>query len=104
MKFDFSTQFLKVDSPDTSFSEAWESLCYQLLSLKHGVDGLTRLRPPDRGIDIWRRSSQEAYQCKSSQQGAMGSIDANESIKSLQTAVFHKNTFEYHPVLGEQLA
>lgn len=96
MKFDFSASFIRVTPPDTSFSEAWESLCFHLLSLKYGIEGIIRLRPPDRGIDIWRRKSYEAYQCKSNQQGAIGSIDAAESIKSLQTACSHKSTFDWN--------
>lgn len=56
MKFDFSAaSFLRVIPPDTSFSEAWESLCFHLLSLKYGVEGINRLRPPDRGIDIYTK-------------------------------------------------
>lgn len=95
MKFDFSANFLRVVPPDTSFSEAWESLCFRLLSLKYGIDGINRLKPPDRGIDIWHRKKREAYQCKSNSQGAIGSIDAGESIKSIQTAYSHRNTFDW---------
>ncbi len=95
MKFDFSANFLKVTPPDTSFSEAWESLCFHLLSLKYGIEGINRLRPPDKGIDIWLRKKREAYQCKSNSQGAIGSIDANESVKSIQTAFEHKETFDW---------
>lgn len=96
MRYDFSAQFLRVLPPDTNFGEAWESLCFALLSYELGHKGLTRLQPPDRGIDIWHRLKSRAYQCKSHQQGALGNLDAIESINSLKMAFQHKASFEWH--------
>ena len=72
--------------PDTSFGDAWESLCYELLAAEHGGQGLLRLRAPDGGIDILRRPTKAAFQCKSDERGALGSPSALESIKSLLKA------------------
>ena len=87
MKYDFSAQFMRVLPPDTSFADAWESLCYVLLDAEYGDSSLIRLRPPDKGVDILHRKSRSAYQCKSDERGAFGSIGAAESIGSLKTAV-----------------
>lgn len=86
MKHDFSAQFLRVLPPDTNFGEAWESLCYDLLSVDPKDGGLLRLAPPDRGVDILSRRLRNAYQCKSDERGAFGSLPAKASIDSLSTA------------------
>ncbi|WP_200254640.1 hypothetical protein [Thiococcus pfennigii] len=86
MKFDFSAQFLRISPPDTSFGDSWESLCFSLLDAELDDPSLIRLRSPDKGVDILHRNEQRAYQCKSTEQGAFGSLSANESIKSLRTA------------------
>ena len=86
MKFDFSAQFLRVNPPDTSFGDAWESLCFVLLDAELNDTSLIRLRPPDKGVDILHRKAQKAFQCKSHEQGAFGSLSATESVNSLSTA------------------
>jgi tetratricopeptide (TPR) repeat protein len=52
---------------------------------------LIRLRPPDLGVDILYRDQKKAFQCKSSERGIYGRIDAEESAKSLETAIKHKS-------------
>lgn len=95
MRHDFSAHFLRVEPPDTSFSEAWESLCFSLLRCERGSGDIMRLKPPDKGIDIWDRTQEYAYQCKSCDQGALGSIGGDESTKSLETANAHRDTFSW---------
>ena len=90
MRYSFSAEFLKVTPPDTTFGDAWESLCYALLSEEHGNRGLLRLRAPDGGIDILQRATRTAFQCKSDERGALGSMSPDESIKSLRAAVGSK--------------
>lgn len=97
MKYNFSSDFLKILPPDSSFGEAWESLCHHLLCQEHGHNGFIRLNPPDRGIDIFHQPERRAYQCKSHENGAAATIDATKSIKSLKTAVAHRNSFEWSP-------
>lgn len=89
MKFDFSSQFLRILPPDTNFGEAWESLCFGLLSAERSTSDLLRFGPPDRGVDILHRSSGEAFQCKAAEAGASGSIPAQASVESLLTAISH---------------
>lgn len=86
VKFDFSAQFMRVNPPDTSFGDAWESLCYALLDAELCDSSLIRLRAPDNGVDILHRSGQKAFQCKSTEMGAFGSLSADESTKSLTKA------------------
>jgi len=65
-----------------------------------------RLGPPDRGIDIYRQSTRAAYQCKSSERGIFGTVDAQECIASLGRAIQVRNTLkwaEYTIALNAQL-
>lgn len=95
MRYDFSAHFLKVQLPDTKFSEAWESLCLELLRAEFKNEQFLRPGPPDRGIDIFSRPKKSAYQCKSSIHGALGTIPAAESVSSLQTAAKHRGSFDW---------
>ena len=95
MKYDFSAQFLRVDPPDTSFADAWESLCYALLDAELNDTSLIRLRPPDKGVDILHRSARRAYQCKSDERGAFGSIGSAESIGSLGAAFAEREALNW---------
>ena len=96
MKFDLSAQFLRIKPPDTSFSDAWESLCFVLLDAELEDSSLIRLLPPDKGVDILHRNKKKAFQCKSNEQGAFGSINANESIKSLKTAYSERDSLSWN--------
>ncbi|GAB3309188.1 hypothetical protein [Haliea atlantica] len=95
MKFDFSAQFLRINPPDTSFGDAWESLCFTLLDAELNDSSLIRLRPPDKGVDILHRNAQRAFQCKSNEQGAFGSLSSTESIKSLNSAFAEKERLSW---------
>jgi hypothetical protein len=96
VRFDFSAQFLRVNPPETSFGDAWESLCFALLDAELDDTSLIRLRPPDKGVDILHRSAQRAFQCKSTEQGAFGSMSATESVKSLNTAYAERESLAWN--------
>lgn len=87
MKYIFGAQFLKVVPPDTSFGDAWESLCLDLLRADDPSGDFMHLGPPDRGVDILHRDENRAYQCKADERGALGTITAAASLSSLRTAV-----------------
>ena len=95
MRYSFSAEFLKVLPPDTTFGDAWESLCFELLAAVHGRDGLQRLCAPDRGIDLLHQPTKTAFQCKSDERGAFGSLSAPESIRSLKAAVETRSVIEW---------
>jgi hypothetical protein len=90
LRFDFSAPFLRIIPPDTNFGEAWESLCYELLAAERGSDNVLRLAPPDRGIDILDQRSRDAFQCKSVELGASGTLPTKPSVDSLSTACAHR--------------
>jgi len=87
MRYNFSAEFLKVEPPDTTFGDAWESLCHTLLAKEFPRVNFQRLRAPDGGIDIYVKPKKHAYQCKASERGAAGTGDARSALESLQAAV-----------------
>jgi len=95
MRYSFSAEFLKVLPPDTTFGNAWESLCFELLAAEDGREGLQRLCAPDGGIDILRHPTRTAFQCKSDERGALGSLSTPESIKSLKAAAISRSTVRW---------
>lgn len=91
MKYIFTSQFLKVAPPATSFGDAWELLCLALLRAENPGTDYQHILPPDRGVDILSRADPiTAYQCKSNEQGAYGSAPAQSSIESLTTAMKYR--------------
>lgn len=95
MWHDFSAHFLRILPPDTSFGEAWESLCFDLLRREMGPGTVMRLNPPDKGVDLLARSVSEAYQCKSDERGALGTLNGGSTIDSLRVAVSHKEDLSW---------
>jgi len=87
MRYNFSAEFLKVEPPDTTFGDAWESLCHSLLAKEFYGVNFQRLRAPDGGIDIYVKQKKHAYQCKASERGAAGTADARSAMASLEAAI-----------------
>lgn len=96
MKYNFSTDFVKVIAPDTSFADAWETICYTLLLCEYGEQDIIKLKAPENGIDIWRPSNLSAYQCKSNEHGYKGTIDMTKVIQSLSSALSVKELYKWH--------
>jgi len=44
MRFNFSSDFVKVIVPDTSFADAWETICYTLLKREFGESDIINLK------------------------------------------------------------
>jgi len=95
MRYNFSADFVKVTAPDTSFADAWETICYTLLLNEFGEQDIIKLKAPEKGIDIWRPVNQSAYQCKSNEHGYKGSIDMSKVIQSLSSALLVRNTYKW---------
>ena len=95
MRYDFSSAFLIIKPPATSFGEAWEHLCTDLLAAEHGTEAMIEPTSPDHGVDIYNQKTHHGYQCKSSEQGTAGTIPPMQSIGSLQTAVKHRQLFPW---------
>jgi hypothetical protein len=96
MKYIFSAQFLKVKPPATSFGDAWELLCIDLLRAEHPNLEFQHLRPPDRGVDILSTSTRKAFQCKADERGAHGTAPMQSSIDSLITASKHSDSLGWN--------
>ena len=95
MKFNFSSDFVKVISPDTSFADAWETICYTLLKEEYHEKDILKLKAPENGIDIWRPQNKYAYQCKSSEIGFRGSMNITKITDSLESALSVRDTYEW---------
>ena len=95
MQFDFSSAFLRVLPPDTTFGDAWESLCHTLLTTESPSVAFQRVRAPDKGIDIYARSEKHAYQCKAKEAGASATGDAASAAASLQAAILSRANFPW---------
>lgn len=112
MRYTFTSEFLKVVAPATSFGDAWEMLCLHLLRAETGDTTIQRLVPPDRGVDILQVSTRTAYQCKSSERGALGTIAAGPCIDSIDSAKGARNSLGWEslkfainaPLTGSALA
>ncbi len=96
MRYSFSREFMTVEEPDASFHDAWESLCEVLLRKEFPSEEIVRLRAPDLGVDILRRSQEKAYQCKSSVHGATGRLRIRQSTMSLERAFKHQTSLDWH--------
>jgi hypothetical protein len=106
MRHTFTSEFLRVTPPATNFGEAWELLCFALLRAETSDTALLRLLPPDRGVDILNTKTGNAYQCKSSERGVFGTLDATDCIASLKTAVAAKSALgwnEYYLATNAQI-
>jgi hypothetical protein len=95
MLFSFSAEFMKILPPAMNFGEAWENLCLCLLRADTSDNSIMRLGPPDRGIDIFRERTKDAYQCKSDERGVFGTISPQDCIISLNTAVAARKSIDW---------
>lgn len=95
MKYNFSSQFLKILPPQTTFGDAWEGLCASLLQSEFGCENCLAMNAPDRGVDILLRMDRKAIQCKADERGAIGTISPTKSIESLKTALNHRKSMKW---------
>ncbi|MGH2510544.1 MAG: hypothetical protein ACRDHZ_24480, partial [Ktedonobacteraceae bacterium] len=73
--------------PQTSFDDAWEVFCCQLLQLEHQTGEIYQREPPESGVDLFWRAQGIAYQCKSTVKGQGGKISLAKMSKSLKDAL-----------------
>lgn len=73
--------------PQTSFDEAWEVFCCQLLQLEHQTGAIHRRIPPESGVDLFWPAQGIAYQCKSTKNSQGKRLDLTKMKKSLHDAV-----------------
>src|SRR6185295_18100633 len=71
----------------TSFADAWEKFCFEMLEREHGRGAMDWRRPKDRGVDIFYSSEGIAYQCKSVESGKDGDFSVEKSAESMREAL-----------------
>jgi len=72
--------------PQTSFADAWEVFCCDVLNRHEKTTHIRRRTAPDAGIDlIWQEKS-IAYQCKSVESGKTGDFDVTKALESFEAA------------------
>ncbi len=86
MYYYLSPEYFMID-PQTSFDDAWEVFCCQLLQLEHQTGEIDLRGQPEAGIDLFWPAQGIAYQCKSTVNGQGGKISLSAMKKSLNDAL-----------------
>ena len=76
--------------PQTSFDEAWEVFCCELLNLENDTMLIRRRTPPDLGADLIWDEKKVIYQCKSSKDGQGRSFSIDKAEKSIARALANR--------------
>ena len=77
--------------PETSFADAWEVFCGDVLKRHEKTTEIRRREPPDDGVDLLWREKKVAYQCKSVESGRIGDFDVTKAVKSMKAAIAHRD-------------
>src|SRR5947209_16787429 len=85
MEYHLYPPFFVVE-PETSFDDAWEAFCCELLNLENHTHTIRRRRPPDQGCDILWEEEKIAYQCKAVEEGRSGKLNLSKVRESIQRA------------------
>jgi len=85
MYYYFYPPFFVVD-PQTSFDEAWEVFCCEMLNLDNSTNLIRRRVPPDLGADLIWDEKQIIFQCKSVINGDASDLDISKIKQSIDRA------------------
>lgn len=77
--------------PESSFDDAWESFCCELLNLENRTNSIRRRLPPDLGCDLIWEEKKIAYQCKIVESGQASKLNMSKIKHSIETAIAHKD-------------
>jgi len=77
---------LFVVGPQTSFADAWEVFCCDVLNRHYKSNNIRRRKAPEGGIDLYCASEKVAYQCKSVEEST-GKFSVSKAVKSLKAAL-----------------
>lgn len=83
-----------VVAPQTSFANAWEVFCCDVINRHEKTTNIYRRKPPERGVDLYWQSQQIAYQCKSVEDSA-GRFKISKAVASLQSAMKIRETLPW---------
>jgi hypothetical protein len=82
--------------PQSSFDEAWEVFCCELLNLDNQTNAIRRRSPPDLGADLIWESKKTIYQCKVVENGQAGGFKPDKVNKSIETAKMNQSTLGWN--------
>ena len=77
---------LFVIEPQTSFADAWEVFCCEVLNRHEKTTEIRRRKPPESGVDLYWPGKKAAYQCKSVEE-ATGRFSVTKAVESIETAL-----------------
>ncbi|MEI8196732.1 MAG: hypothetical protein WCI73_12610, partial [Phycisphaerae bacterium] len=77
---------LFVVEPQTSFANAWEVFCCDVLNRQEKTTEIYQRKPPESGVDLYWQQRKIAYQCKSVEEST-GKFSLSKAIESLQSAL-----------------
>jgi hypothetical protein len=80
-----------VVEPETSFANAWEVFCCDVLNRYYKTDAIYQRKPPEGGVDLYWPEKKIAYQCKSVEDktGDFSLSKAKDSIDAAQKTREH---------------
>ena len=81
---------LFVIEPQTSFDDAWEVFCCDLLNLHEKTTSIRQRHAPEGGIDLLWQERGIAYQCKSVEGGRAGGFNVSKAAESIRAAIAHR--------------
>jgi hypothetical protein len=84
--YDFSPRVFVIE-PQTSFHEAWEVFCCEMLNLHFDTTEICRRTPPDRGVDLHWAKRRMAWQCKSVGGERSPKFRTDGAMKSMKDAL-----------------
>src|SRR5258708_869644 len=85
MNYYFYPPFFVID-PQTSFDEAWEVFCCEMLNLDNSTNLIRRRVPPDLGADLLWDEERTIFQCKSVINGDSSDLDISKIKQSIDRA------------------
>jgi internalin A len=77
---------LFVVEPETTFPDAWEVFCCDVLNRHHKTTGIYQRKPPEGGVDLYWPEKKTAYQCKSVEDGG-GRFNVTKALASIDAAL-----------------
>lgn len=89
MEYHLYPPFFEI-APESSFDEAWEAFCADILNLSNNTREIRRRTPPDLGVDLLWPTKRVAYQCKSVLHGKAGDLPVSKIISSIERALEKK--------------
>jgi hypothetical protein len=89
MEYHLYPPFFEI-APQSSFDEAWEAFCADVLNLSKNTREIRRRTPPDLGVDLLWPTQRVAYQCKAILYGKAGDLPVPKIISSIKRALEKK--------------